>query len=963
MSAAPQTSEIRKHMTIVFSDMCGSTYISSQLEPEVYSAILDELRERFSGIIEKYGGTLLRIDGDGFLFAFGHPVVFEDATRRAILTALDIHKSVNDFDYPESRSDLEIKFHTSIHAGTVLVRDGDKERGAYEILGRPTNVAARILDAAAPDEILISDSTLGGDRRNYPVSDLVSVKLKNQSESIPARRVLPISHDVEATVGGRGNARYSITPFVGRDRELNWLWEAIKSSDAVTFVQAEAGMGKSRLLHVLNRQSIQLGYSTTLVVCSPEPGASALYPILQMLMILKDEALKNNDFRNLAVGKQIADEIDALLALDTISTNESELDRIADLCSRAINASLLNKRRLIIIDDWQFADSASAAIVEKITQSQQIAQAKFIFATRQIDDLFVNRLRARAITLPPLASSNIQQAAQYLAPKINHFVLKQVQALSGGNPLFLEELCYAVNRDGGRLKTPDQNVWLRSLISDRYSKLSPELARVLRVAAVIGNTLPTWVLKGVLRSGYSKAYLSRLQEEDFLFTEMNPGHLRFKHGLTRDAIYDVIGLNERRQIHGEIARVLSQLPNPSEDIAQNAQLAYHYGNSGQFERAIEHSAKAGETALRRSSLDKAQQHFKYAFENIENSGTHDLRARTIIHKYGLACIVDPSREQLKTLEQAVLWSARFQDDESLAWSNYWLASLYYGLGEPKLAAHFLEEARHLAYSFQDGRLDTQIEASRGQFLAATGAYGSAYRYLDSAVATKLKNRSGDRASSALAYAVSCRAFALADQGSFQQAEASFDEALSYLNETRHQTAMSIIGHRSAAALWRQEYEETVAYSSQVLEMAEQMRSRYHYAMSKALLAAASFSQTGDRDDLEQIETASAWMISDGSQQYISLNYGYLVDGYAQLEDWSNVRRFAARALQRARRGDRLGESVAYRGLALAATRGHTKLQQEHYISKALEAASLRESRREIQQTEITKKQIERSLQT
>jgi len=962
VSATPPINEMRKHMTIVFSDMCGSTHISSQLEPEAYSAILDELRDLFSGIIEKYGGTLVRIDGDGFLFAFGHPVVFEDATSRAILTALEIHKAVDDFNARKNGLNFSVKFHTGIHAGTVLVRDGDKARGAYEILGRPTNVAARILDAAAPDEILISDAALGGDRRSYPVSDLVSVKLKNQNEPVLARRVLARGHDVEAAVDGVESARYSMTPFVGRDQELNLLWGAITSSTPVIFIQAEAGMGKSRLLHVLQGQSAQLGYTFSLVACSPEPGASALYPILLLLLATKEAVRKSKGSRDVNVGKQLANEIDALLALDTISTNEAELDRIAELVARAINALHSEKEHLIIIDDWQFADSASAAIIELIAQSQQTTNAKFIIATRQIDDLFANRLHAEVITLPPLANSNIAQAAQHLTPEINHFVLKQVQSLSGGNPLFLEELCYAVKRDGGKLVTSDQNVWLRSLISDRYSKLTPELARVLRVAAVIGNTLPAWVLKGVLRSEYSKAYLTRLQEEDFLFSEKNPGQLRFKHGLTRDAIYDVIGLRERREIHGQIAIVLSQLPNPSEDIAQNAQLAYHYGNSGQYERAIEHSVKAGETALRRSSLDKAQQHFKFALENIERSGIYDFRARTIIHKYGLACIVDPSREQLKVLDQAISWSTRFQDDEGLAWGNYWLASLNYGLGEPKRATHFLDEAAQLAPGLQDGRLDTQIEASRGQFLAATGDYSSAYQHINSAVATKLKNRSGDRASSALAYAVSCRAFALADQGRFEEAETSFKEALIYLNETRHQTAMSIIGHRSAAALWRREYAQTVEYSSKVLEMAKQMRSRYHYAMSKALLAAAAFYQTGDAAPLKQIETASNWMISDGSQQYISLNYGYLVDGYAQLEDWLNVRRFAARALQRARNGDRLGESTAYRGLALAAAHGHMKLRYDDYILKALEAAKLRDSQREVEETERIRRQIERSFQ-
>lgn len=961
MSVSPYNNEIRKHLTIVFSDMCDSTHVSSQLEPEVYSAILDELREQFSESIKKYGGTLLRVDGDGFLFAFGHPVVFEDATKRAILTAFDIHDAVEDFNRRNNGLTIKIKFHTSIHSGTVLVRDGDKERGTYEVLGRPTNIAARILDAAAPDEILISDSTLGSNRRTYLVSDIVSVKLKNQIEPVLVRKILTPARDVKNAIGTEESTRYSKTPFVGRDQELKMIWDAVQSPDTVIFIQAEAGMGKSRLLHVLQQQSLQFGHSTSLVACSPEPGASTLHPILQLLAMAKDAALKNGASRNTNSTKLIIDEIDALFARDTISTSASELNKIADLVGQVIRELYSEKKHLIIIDDWQFADSASAALIEKIALSQKFENGTFVFATRQIDDLFVTRLNAKTVTLPPLASSSIRRAAYSLAPEINPFVLKQVQSLSGGNPLFLEELCYAVKRDRGKLKTLDQNVWLRSLISDRYSKLTPELARVLRVAAVIGNTLPTWVLKGVLQTGYSRDYISRLQEEDFLFTEKNPGQLRFKHGLTRDAIYDVIGLHERRQIHGEIAKVLSQLPNPSEDIAHNAQLAYHYGNSEQFERAIEHSVWAGETALRQSSLDKAQRHFQFAFENIIKRGSFDPRADSIIHKYGLSCIVDPSWEQLDVLEKSVLWSKRFEDDKGLAWSNYWLASLYYGLGEPKRAIRFIERAGYFARNLQDARLDTQIEASRGQFLAATGEYSSAYRHLNSAIATKLKNRSGKRASSALAYAVSCRAFALADQGHFEEAEASFVEALTYLNETRHQTAMSIIGHRSAAALWRHEYKKTIEYSSQVLEMAEQMRSRYHYAMSKALLATASFYQTGDTHNLKQIEIASNWMISDGSQQYISLNYGYLVDGYAQIEDWSNVRKFAARALQRARKGDRLGESAAYRGLALAAAHGRTRQRSGTYLFKALETAQQRDSFREIKQTETLRKQLNRSF--
>ena len=914
-------------------------------EPEEYSALLDALRTKFTAIIDDRNGTLLRIDGDGLLIAFGHPIMFENATQHAIHTALEIHAAVEAFNREKNGFDIPIQFHTSVHAGVVLVRDGDAARGAYEILGRPTNEAARICDAAAPNEILISDSTLGADRNTFEVSDLIPVKLKNQTDPIPVRRILSIPEESQSAPNGKERSRYFATPFVGRDYEMNWLWTMVESETGVAMIQSEAGMGKSRLLHMFEQQSNQSGYATLSVVCSPEPSTSVLHPIKQLLSIALPTALP--------VDHDLAGEIDAVLSQDAISTSDSNIDRLSTLLGEALNTLSSREGRIIIIDDWQWADNASRAVIEKLVLSAA-SHTTFVFGARTVDELFADRVNAAVITLPPLSDSSIEQAAQYLSPDINPFVLKQVQSLSGGNPLFVEELFYAVKRDGGKITRSDQNVWLRSLISDRYAKLTPALAEALRVAAVIGNVVPIWILKSVLESDFSQSMITGLQDADFLFPERGGNDLRFKHGLTRDAIYEVVSLQERRRIHGAIANVLALQGGQADSISHNGQLAYHYGASKQYQLSIRHSVIAGEAALHTSSLDAAQQHFKSAFEQIEKANEFDKRASDIIHQYGLACIVDPSWEQVDVLQNAVLWTTRFQDNEGLAGSSYWLASLYYGLGEPIRALRYLENAKQLASKLIDARLHTQIEASSGQFLAAAADYEQGYTQLATAISTKLKNRSGHRASPALAYAVSCRAFALADQGAFADAEMSFEEALSYLNETRHQTAMSIIGHRSAAALWQGAYDKTLEYSAQVLEMAEQMRSRYHYAMSKALMAAASFYSTGNPDHLSQIEVASNWMTSGGSQQYISLNYGYLVDGYAKLQDWPRVRSYAARALMRARKGDRLGESVAYRGLAIAAQNGHARASAAEYFDKAIDAAHKRSSTRELALSEAAR---------
>lgn len=387
----------------------------------------------------------------------------------------------------------------------------------------------------------------------------------------------------------------------------------------------------------------------------------------------------------------------------------------------------------------------------------------------------------------------------------------------------------------------------------------------------------------------------------------------------------------------------------SEDAPEaDAQLAYHLLNCGKLSAAITHALRAGHSALKQSALDRAQFFFQIGLQAIAQLGLYDPRLKEALIYYGRASIVDPSWEQTEVLERGVDVATRYQDIESIAWGRYWLASILYGLGEPKRAlAQFSLSQRAARETGNQGLLD-QIATSLGQVHAAACEYDDALRYLNSAIAKKTKNRLPGTPSVSLAYALSCKAFAFGDMGEFERAFGLFDEALGVMGRTDHEVCLSILGHRSAVHLWKGEFNQTLEISGNVLHMSDQMHSRYHYAMSHVLMGAADYYLGVGLPALQKIEAATRWMIAGSSQQYISLAWGYLADGYARLGDRDGARRYAARAIQRARKGDRLGETMALRALAMTSQAISRTPARSLYIERARNSALRRGSRRDLE---------------
>jgi len=939
----------RAQMTIMFTDLSDSTKISSLLEPEIYSDLLERIRDEFLDIVRSHGGIDIRIDGDGFIFAFGYPTFFEDGSRRAVNAALEINNHLEliekEFDLHENR----LQMHTGIHSGILFVKEGDLSRGRYEIIGDATNITARLCEIAMPGDIIVTDESLGRSENYFQISEQFLVAPKSNSKKLLVKKVVGRNKS-----GDRKKvwAAHSTT-FVGRDDNLKWLEKFVMSNGAgftLAHIQAEPGMGKTRLLHEFSNRRIQQNQTTHIGTCDSYLGAGAYHPITQIFKSLLLREFGTPEKRFGRSENELSNKLYSLLKKmkrDAHAASPSGLVR--ELLS--IIKSAFTEKLVIIIDDWQWVDDKSRDIIDEIVK-QATHSIKVILASRVEDAIFLEMNNAQSLNLSALPSRHIQYTIKNLVPGVEPFTLARIESYSGGNPLFIEELCHAARHNRFDFENNETGSWMNSLVHNRFKQLPKNLSEIVKISAIIGHQVPRWLINEIADDVIREDEISALRKSDFLYPSQKNNFFRFKHGITRDVIYGMIHLKERQHLHNSILDKLRYHAEENNQPEPHEALAYHSRKAGKANVSMYHSRIAGEAALSSFSLDRAQRHFKNALEQSEKARVPKDEKLSLLRNYGLSCVVDPSKDQTPILEAAVKAAKLTRDPKHITWSEYWLGFNLYGLGYPKRSITHFNNSLKACQSVNNKKLETQLFANLGQAYAAAGEYGTAYEYLDQAINIKMQKRSGHKSSAGLAYAVSCKGFALGEQGYFEKAMDCFSHAIEVLEGTEHSASTSILNQRAVVNLWHGNFEEALSLSEQTFELSRRMHSRYNFAQSVFITSAANFNQTRELHYIDKMIESTNWLVYDGTGQNMSLNYGALTEALCEIEDWSRARIFAARGLNRIRAGDRRCESQIFRSLALVAKAGLSSHLPDFYLEKAKTTAQHRQSHREIENNRV-----------
>ena len=942
----------RQHVTLLFSDLCDSTPLGAAVDPEEVREIMHHIKAAADAVLQAHEGLLNQDYGDGVMAIFGFPDAQEDDVRRAVEAALEIHRVIPTLPLGTLLPPgFKLDMHSGIHAGLVVVGEGDPVQGRYELTGDPVNVASRLCSVARRNEIFVSRDTLQGTAEFFVSESLGALSLRGH-EPIAAMSVTDRS-----TVTRRFDARVrrGLTGFAGRAEELLALDDALRAvadgHGRTIGISGHAGMGKTRLVEEFLRRIQPLGCAVYRGHCDSYGDVAPLQPILQMVQQFEqDEGARMALLDDDAASGHSDDEIPG----DTAAT-------VAGTFARALTALASDRVVVLFVDDWQWADDASRDVLALMTQSLSKASVLTVVTSRGFAPTDPLLDRANVIDLPPFDAETSEQIVASLLPEwFDLGLASQICDKAGGNPLFIEELCksreswtpYAIAETADEdHAVPD---WLHGLIRSRVEKLPGAQAELVQAAAIIGNVVPRWLLESFVPAETLDSVLGDLANSDLLYRGDTDDFVRFKHGITRDVVYESVSLRKRRQGHARIAELLCEKEREAGNGDYYEALAYHYAAAADPADAARFAELAGDKAMAAQSLDRATRQYRAALVALDAlmaleppDGADQVyeRSTKIISRWALCAIYNPSPDQLDLFTRAKEHGAKRGDHDQVARAEYWTGFVLYSLGRAEQGIAHLEDARRIATSAGNQRLATQAHAVLGQSYAATGRYTTALDALDTAIAVKRDHNPEHALSISAAYATICKALVQADLGDFAVADTSALQAIDAATRGGRPVAGSIQALYGAMLTTQGRWEDARKAARVAQAIARRVCAPYVYAMGCALEHHADWVLTRTPDALERVREATEWLETWNLRLFISFNYGWLAEAFASDGQAEPSRRYAARALRRARQRDSFGEAAAYRALATLAAAGQLPENSAHrYLDRAPNAARARGSR-------------------
>ncbi|MGA8950053.1 MAG: adenylate/guanylate cyclase domain-containing protein, partial [Xanthobacteraceae bacterium] len=635
---APAPEAERRQVTVLFSDLVGSTALATALDPEDLSRLIKRYQDACAGAVARFDGYIAKFMGDGVLAYFGFPQAHEDAAERSVRAALAIVDTVRQIE----RSDgVPLQTRVGIATGIVVVGDivGSGAAREESIVGETPNLAARLQTLAEPNAVLISEATcrlLGG---SFDYQNLGEHELKGFAKPIPVWRVLK-----EAPVASRFAAARAagLSPFVGRTQEMGLLvdrWHLAQQGEGQAIVlTAEAGMGKSRLVEALFERLGAEPHRRVVLQCSPYHSNTAFYPAMRQIEHAAGFTLDDSVAQKL-------DKLDAFLA-KTGGAAISTAPLLADLLSlpsdgRYAAVDLMPAQRksatisalvdhliglsagepvLIVLEDAHWIDPTTQELLTRLIDSIESARVLAIVTARpEFASPWAGRDHVASLALSRLGRTQCAEIVAGLAAaqSVTADLLEEILAKTDGVPLFVEELTRTITetQTPNRLTVP---ATLQDSLMARLDRLGPA-KEVAQIAATIGRQFAHALLAAVAPAGPGELdlALARLTEASLVFPQsraIEPTY-SFKHALTCDVAYDSLLRARRRELHERIARILEERF-PALAAAEPEILAHHFSRADLPGPACLYSEHAGDRAVARSAYAEAVAHFNAALGEV-----------------------------------------------------------------------------------------------------------------------------------------------------------------------------------------------------------------------------------------------------------------------------------------------------------------------------------------------------------
>ena len=313
---SPKDIAERRQVTVMFSDLVGSTALSARMDPEDLRELISAYHKCVAEIVRRFDGFVAQYLGDGVLVYFGYPQAHEDDAERAVRAGLELTAAVGVL-----KTSASLQTRIGIATGLVVVGDLIGSAAAQErsIVGETPNLAARLQGLAEPNMVVIAESTRRLLGNIFELQDLGARELKGIAGPVHVWAALRAS-----SVESRFEALHAsgLTALVGREEECELLlrrWAKVKNGEGqVVLLSGEAGIGKSRLTAALLENIAGEPHTRLRYFCSPQHTNSALYPIIRRME--RAAGLTHDDSPQARL-----DKLDALLAQTSTSAEDAAL--------------------------------------------------------------------------------------------------------------------------------------------------------------------------------------------------------------------------------------------------------------------------------------------------------------------------------------------------------------------------------------------------------------------------------------------------------------------------------------------------------------------------------------------------------------------------------------------------------------------------------------------------------------
>jgi predicted ATPase/class 3 adenylate cyclase len=570
---APQ--DVRKTVTIVFSDLKGSTNLGEALDSESLREVMSRYFEEMQAILEEHGGRVEKYIGDAIMAVFGLPRIHEEDALRAVRAAMAMQDALRILnDELEQRWGVRLENRTGVNTGEVVA--GDPATGQRLVTGDAVNVAARLEQAAPTLEILIGEPTYRLVRHAVDVEAVEPLPLKGKSEPVPAYRLVAVRE-------AEGIARRHDRPLVGREGELAQLeaefglTAAAESCRLVTII-ANAGVGKSRLIEEFSGAVGDQGRVLS-GRCLPYGRGQTYWPLVEIFR--KAASIADDDSPDQAIGKlaglfgaqgqDVTDRVASAVGLSPVQYPPEELFWGV---RKGLEALAADAPLVVVFEDIHWAETTLIDLIEHLFTL--VAGVPMVLLCAARPDLLEQRPewseKGALLALEPLSEDESVRVIENvlgagLAPELS----RRIVSAAEGNPLFVEQLLSMLIDDGVLQRT--NGSWtaqhdltelsvpptINAILAARLDRLSSQERAVIEPAAVIGHIFDQAALHAIVEEPVQadlESHLAALVDKQLLQPEPSVDEekkFRFHHILIRDAAYNGVLKRLRATLHERFA--------------------------------------------------------------------------------------------------------------------------------------------------------------------------------------------------------------------------------------------------------------------------------------------------------------------------------------------------------------------------------------------------------------------------